>query len=69
MESQPYGSRAWFDQMFSSAALGYDQWGHQWRASQRFRHRLTLEMIRDRLLHSPAETILDIGCGLGISWP
>jgi len=64
--NQPrYGTKHWFDQMFESQSDGCDRWGHQWRASQRFRHRLTLNLIKNFIRQPNDQKILDIGCGLG----
>ncbi len=60
-----YGTREWFEQMFSSADSGYDGWGHQWRASQRYRYMLSVSLIRHLLEKKEPQNILDIGCGLG----
>lgn len=60
-----YGTKDWFEQMFSSARDGYDEWGHQWRASQRYRYSLTLSTIEELLSQRDPQSILDLGCGLG----
>ena len=60
-----YGTVEWFEQMFSSADLGYDRWGHQWRAIQQHRYLLTLSVIKFELVQTNSQYILDIGCGLG----
>ncbi len=60
-----YGSKQWFEYMFSRAAQGEDLWGHQWRAIQKYRYLLTLSLVRDRLAERGGQRILDVGCGLG----
>jgi SAM-dependent methyltransferase len=60
-----YGSKQWFENMFSPAQQGFDLWGHQWRASQKFRYLLTLDVIKPLLTGESSQSILDIGCGLG----
>lgn len=60
-----YGSREWFDSMFEGASKGHDRWGHQWRASQRFRYGIYDEIIGSIVSPSSDAHILDIGCGMG----
>ena len=60
-----YGTKEWFEHMFSRAAQGEDLWGHQWRAIQKYRYLLTLSLVRDRLAARDGQRILDLGCGLG----
>jgi SAM-dependent methyltransferase len=60
-----YGSKEWFETMFSTAHQSYDRWGHQWRASQQYRYSLSLRVIKHLLDQTSAQTVLDIGCGLG----
>jgi len=60
-----YGTKDWFERMFSSARDGYDEWGHQWRASQKYRYFLTLSTIEKLLSQRNPQSILDLGCGLG----
>ena len=60
-----YGTKDWFEQMFSSARDGYDEWGHQWRASQKYRYILALSTIEELLSQGNPQSILDLGCGLG----
>ncbi len=60
-----YGTKGWFEQMFSSARDGYDEWGHQWRASQKYRYILALSTIEELLNQRNPQFILDLGCGLG----
>jgi len=60
-----YGTKEWFEHMFSRAAQGEDLWGHQWRAIQKYRYLLTLSLVRDRLAERDGQRILDLGCGLG----
>lgn len=59
-----YGSKEWFEKMFSPAQQGYDLWGHQWRASQEYRYLLSLAVIKHLLTKNFTQSILDIGCGL-----
>lgn len=60
-----YGTKEWFEQMFSDALHGVDGWGHQWRASQQYRYKLSLSAIGSVLSQQTPQSILDIGCGLG----
>jgi len=60
-----YGTKEWFEQMFSDALDGVDGWGHQWRASQQYRYKLSLSAIESVISQQTAQSILDIGCGLG----
>jgi len=61
-----YGTKQWFEAQFAlSSETGTDQWGHQWRSSQRYRYGLSLELIRESVAHIDSQNILDIGCGLG----
>jgi SAM-dependent methyltransferase len=65
MQTHEYGTKFWFDHMFSCESEGNDRWGHQWRGSQQYRYSLTLGLIKELDLQSGNRTILDIGCGLG----
>jgi SAM-dependent methyltransferase len=64
-EIPKYGTPKWFEMMFSTAEDDCDRWGHQWRASQKFRYQLALSLIQERLSQPQPKSILDIGCGLG----
>jgi 2-polyprenyl-3-methyl-5-hydroxy-6-metoxy-1,4-benzoquinol methylase len=59
-----YGSKEWFEWMFSDSQNGIDNWGHQWRASQKYRYLLSVDIIRPLLKKKSAQSIMDIGCGL-----
>ena len=65
IDTPQYGTPEWFEMMFAAAEDDFDRWGHQWRASQKFRHRLALFLIQEKLSQPQPESILDIGCGLG----
>ena len=64
-EKTEYGTKEWFEKMFVPASEGVDLWGHQWRAGQKYRYVLTLNMIKPQLTKAGSQRLLDIGCGLG----
>lgn len=61
-----YGTKEWFEFQFSKAfEKGEDLWGHQWRASQKYRYNISLKAVKDKIFQKKAHKILDLGCGLG----
>ena len=60
-----YATKEWFEQQFASGNEGTDKWGHQWRASQNYRIKLSISLIREIAERNDGLRILDIGCGLG----
>ncbi len=60
-------TKEWFESMFDSLELDTlgDKWGHRWRGSQKFRHRLSFKLIKEIVKKGENLAILDIGCGLG----
>lgn len=65
MSTHKYGTKEWFEYMFSDALGGVDGWGHQRRASQKYRYKLSLSVIEPVISQQYPQSILDIGCGLG----
>ena len=61
-----WGTREWFEDQFNSSDLNEsgDRWGHRWRGSQKFRHELSLGLIKEIVKRNNL-AILDIGCALG----
>ena len=60
-----FGTPAWFDRQFSGAdGPAGDAWGHRWRGSQRYRHTLSLDLLRPTLPRGGTLEILDIGCAV-----
>ncbi len=58
-----FGTPGWFEAQFREADRPEgDAWGHRWRGSQRYRHDLSLSMIRPLLSRGEELSILDIGC-------
>ena len=60
-----YGTLNWFETMFEDAESGADKWGHQWKASQKFRYKKYISILKDIIPSNNKLMILDIGCGLG----
>ena len=62
-----WGTKDWFESQFDSLGLDTlgDKWGHRWRGSQKFRHRLSLKLIKGIVEKGKNLAILDIGCALG----
>jgi len=60
-----YGTLNWFETMFEGAESGADKWGHQWKASQKFRYKKYISILKDIISTEEELRILDIGCGLG----
>lgn len=66
--SPSFGTREWFEEQFkNSTETGEDNWGHQWRASVRFKYFSLVKILVQAgcLKKSTPQQILDIGCGLG----
>ena len=61
-----WGTAEWFEDQFTTQDLDGlgDRWGHRWRGSQKFRHRLSLGLI-NKVLRRNNLAILDVGCALG----
>jgi len=59
-----YGTKEWFEYMFDTNNFE-DRWGHQWRASQKYRYKISLKVVKDKIFQKKAQKILDLGCGLG----
>ena len=59
-----FGSLEWFEGKFSGVGGRGDGWGHRWRASQKLRHRISADLVRDVLSAGKGLKVLDIGCGL-----
>ena len=61
-----WGTREWFEDQFNTHDLDVlgDRWGHRWRGSQKFRHKLCLGLIKE-IVKKNNLAILDIGCALG----
>ena len=64
-QKRKWGTREWFEFMFEDDESDSDRWGHQWRASQKFRYDCSLELLKKFLSRESAIQILDIGCGIG----
>ncbi len=62
-DNQLYGTKEWFENKFSDIDELGDRWGHSFRASQKYRMNLSLELIADIVKHGNDIKILDIGCG------
>ncbi|MCD6172024.1 MAG: methyltransferase domain-containing protein [Thermoplasmata archaeon] len=62
-----WATKEWFESMFDSLELDTlgDKWGHRWKGSQKFRHRLSFKLIKEIVKKGENLAILDIGCGLG----
>jgi SAM-dependent methyltransferase len=58
----PYGSKEWADELFASSES--DPWGHDWRASQKFRYLAAIELVQKHLEPATVNHVLDIGCAL-----
>lgn len=66
--TSPFRTREWFEEQFKdSLATGEDNWGHQWRASVKYKYRVITKILRDSdlLIRESQQKLLDIGCGLG----
>ena len=65
-QSPKWGTKAWFELQFSEAfETGEDFWGHQWKAGEKYRYFISLNLIKDNILKMNNQKILDLGCGLG----
>lgn len=63
-----FGTREWFEEQFQgSSQSGEDNWGHQWRASVKYKYLFLLKILSEvgYLKQAQPQHILDIGCGLG----
>ena len=62
-----WGTKDWCESQFDSLELDTlgNKWGHRWRGSQKFRHRLSLRLIKRIVEKGKNLAILDIGCALG----
>jgi len=58
-----YNTKEFFEEKFKSCD-GVDSWGHQWRASQLFRMRMSVDII-STVMNNYNKKYLDIGCGFG----
>lgn len=63
-----FGTREWFEEQFKNAGTtGEDNWGHQWRASVKYKYRLITRFLAQSGFpgRRSSQRLLDIGCGLG----